>query len=81
MSKLYNEDRFSGLSDCMFFQVIILHMLNDNNSNPAHNNTTNADNALSLISTATTTVKPDKVTVSSEVKTTNKTSKHLFLKQ
>jgi uncharacterized protein YggE len=52
-------------------------MLNDNNSNPAHNNTTNADNALSLTSTATTTVKPDKVKVSLGVKTTNKTSNAL----
>jgi hypothetical protein len=50
-------------------------MLNDNNSNPAHNNTTNADNALSL--TTTTTIKPDKVKVPLGVKTTNKTSNAL----
>jgi len=43
--------------------------------NPTHNiTTTNATNTLSLTGTATTTVKPDKVTVSLGVETTNKTA-------
>jgi uncharacterized protein len=43
--------------------------------NPSQNiTTTNATNTLSLIGTATTTVKPDKVTVSLGVETTNKTA-------
>jgi uncharacterized protein YggE len=68
---------FSGLFACMFFS-------NNNNtvyaqliqtSNPTHNiTTTNANNTLSLTGTATTIVKPDKVTVSLEVETTNKTA-------
>ena len=71
----------SGLFACMFFS-------SDNNTafaqqqqrqlqtlNPTHNiTTTNATNTLSLTGTATTTVKPDKVTVSLGVETTNKTA-------
>jgi uncharacterized protein YggE len=44
------------------------------NLNPAQNTTTNASNTLSLTGTATTMVKPDKVTVSLGVETTNKTA-------
>src|SRR5919198_3371865 len=42
--------------------------------NPAQNITTNANNTLSLTGTATTIVKPDKVTVSLGLETTNKTA-------
>ena len=69
----------SGLFACMF--------LSDNNTafaqqprqlqtlNPTQNvTTTNTTNTLSLTGTATTTVKPDKVTVSLGVETTNKTA-------
>ncbi|MFL6346476.1 MAG: SIMPL domain-containing protein [Nitrososphaeraceae archaeon] len=74
----------SGLFACMFFSS------NNNTAfaqqqrqleqqlqtlNPSQNiTTTNATNTLSLIGTATTTVKPDKVTVSLGVETTNKTA-------
>ena len=45
------------------------------NLSPAQNNTTtNASNTLSLTGTATTMIKPDKVTVSLGVETTNKTA-------
>ena len=70
----------SGLFACMFFS-------SDNNTafaqqqrqlqtlSPTQNvTTTNATNTLSLTGTATTTVKPDKVTVSLGVETTNKTA-------
>jgi uncharacterized protein len=69
----------SGLFACIFF-------LSNNNTafaqqplqvlNPTQNDTmtTNVPNTLSLIGTATTTVKPDKVTVSLGVETTNKTA-------
>jgi uncharacterized protein YggE len=69
----------SGLFACMF--------LSGNNTafaqqqrqlqtlNPTNNiTTTNASNSLSLTGTATTTVKPDKVTLSLGVETTNKTA-------
>jgi uncharacterized protein YggE len=67
----------SGLFACMLFW-------SDNNTasaqqqlqtpNPVQNITANADHTLSLTGTATTMVKPDKVTVSLGLETTNKTA-------
>ncbi len=66
----------SGLFACMFFSSIITASAQQQQLqtlNPAQNITTNA-NTLSLTGTATTMVKPDKVTVSLGLETTNKTA-------
>jgi uncharacterized protein YggE len=69
-----------GLLACKFFSssnntVSAQQQQQIQTSNPTHNiTTTNANNTLSLTGTATTIVKPDKVTVSLEVETTNKTA-------
>ena len=66
----------SGLFACVFFSSIITAFAQQQQLqtlNPAQNITTNA-NTLSLTGTATTTVKPDKVTVSLGIETTNKTA-------
>lgn len=73
----------SGLFACMFFSSNNTAFAQQQRQleqqlqtlNPSQNiTTTNATNTLSLIGTATTTVKPDKVTVSLGVETTNKTA-------
>ncbi len=67
----------SGLFACMLFtsNTAFAQGQQLQNLSPAQNNTTaNASNTLSLTGTATTMVKPDKVTVSLGVQTTNKTA-------
>jgi uncharacterized protein len=67
----------SGLFACMFFSSNNIASAQQQQQlqtlNPAQNITTNA-NTLSLTGTATTMVKPDKVTVSLGLETTNKTA-------
>ena len=66
----------SGLFACMFFSsnnIASAQQQQLQTLNPAQNITTNA-NTLSLTGTATTMVKPDKVTVSLGLETTNKTA-------
>ena len=68
-----------GLLACKFFSssnntVSAQQQQQIQTSNPTHNITTNASNTLSLTGTATTIVKPDKVTVSLGLETTNKTA-------
>jgi uncharacterized protein len=65
----------SGLFACMVFTSNTGFAQQQlQNLSPAQNTTTNASNTLSLTGTATTMVKPDKVTVSLGVETTNKTA-------
>ena len=68
----------SGLFACMLFTSNNTAFAQEQlqNLSPSQNNTTktNASNTLSLTGTATTMVKPDKVTVSLGVQTTNKTA-------
>jgi uncharacterized protein len=70
----------SGLFACMFFLSTHTNAFAQQQQlqtlNPTQNITTTNDatNTLSLIGTATTAVKPDKVTVSLGVETTNKTA-------
>src|ERR687886_1053521 len=68
----------SGLFACMLFTSNNTAFAQEQlqNLSPSQNNTTktNASNTLSLTGTATTMVKPDKVTVSLGVETTNKTA-------
>jgi uncharacterized protein len=65
----------SGLFACMLFTSNTAFAQQQlQNLSPAQNTTTNASNTLSLTGTATTMVKPDKVTVSLGVQTTNKTA-------
>ena len=66
----------SGLFACMLFTSNTAFAQQQlQNLSPAQNTTnTNTNNALSLTGTASTMVKPDKVTVSLGVETTNKTA-------
>jgi uncharacterized protein len=65
----------SGLFACMLFTSNTAFAQQQlQNLSPAQNTTTNTSNALSLTGTASTMVKPDKVTVSLGVETTNKTA-------
>jgi hypothetical protein len=65
----------SGLFACMLFTSNTAFAQQQlQNLSPAQNTTTNTNNALSLTGTASTIVKPDKVTVSLGVETTNKTA-------
>jgi uncharacterized protein len=65
----------SGLFACMFFTSNTAFAQQQlQNLSPAQNTTTKTSNALSLTGTASTMVKPDKVTVSLGVETTNKTA-------
>jgi uncharacterized protein YggE len=73
----------SGLFACMFFSINNTAFAQQQRQleqqlqtlNPIQNiTTTNATNTLSLTGTATTTIKPDRVTVSLGVETTNKTA-------
>jgi uncharacterized protein YggE len=66
----------SGLFACMLFtsNTAFAQQQQLQNLSPAQNTTTNTSNALSLTGTASTMVKPDKVTVSLGVETTNKTA-------
>jgi uncharacterized protein YggE len=67
-----------GLFACMFFSssnnTALAQQQQLQTLNPAQNITTNASNTLSLTGTATTSVKPDKVTVSLGLETTNNTA-------
>ena len=72
----------SGLFACMLLTSTTAFAQQQlQNLTPAQNNiSTNASNTLSLTGTATTMIKPDKVTASLGVEATNKTADQCYVR-